>query len=346
MVQAKQALRLAMQDLSVNDRFNIVDFDSHYRPLFAQPKFATGNNIALGNRMIDRLQADGGTEMRGALQFALSQPGAEEYLQQIIFITDGSIGNEQELLSLIDQQLGDARLFTVAIGTAPNTYFMRKAARFGRGFYQAISDLNQVSEQMQLLTQRIKRPLLRDIKLEWAEGVEQYPARVPDLYAGEPIVVVTKSSSPVTKVKVAGQLASQRWTQSLQQTSVAKTEPKEKSQINTLWARAKIEHLMETLITAPQQLPQIREQVIALAIAHQLTSKFTSFVAVEQAVSRPEGARAKHENVPNLMPRGSTMIAPQTATAADLLKLLGVLCLCLAFFWRRGSEFRWPATME
>lgn len=346
MEQAKQALRHAMRDLSVNDRFNIVDFDSQFRPLFGQPRFATQDNLAFGSKMIDRLHADGGTEMLGALEFALGQPVSEGYLQQIIFITDGSIGNEQELLRLINERLGDSRLFTIAIGSAPNTYFMRKAAKFGRGFYLPISDVNQVREQMQLLTQRIKRPLLRDITIDWSHPVEQYPNRLPDLYAGEPIMVLVKSASPITKVKVSGQLASQKWTQTLQQAAQQSSDQPGQSHIDTLWARAKIEHLMESLLTAPQQLPQIRERVIALGLAHQLTSKFTSFVAVEKRISRPSGVNAKHKNVPNLMPRGSTMLAPQTATAADLLTLLGVLCLFLALCWRRGSEFRWPALME
>ena len=67
------------------------------------------------------------------LSMALDSPPTETHLRQVIFITDGSVGYEDELFSMIEQGLGAARLFTVGIGSAPNSWFMRKAAEAGRG---------------------------------------------------------------------------------------------------------------------------------------------------------------------------------------------------------------------
>ena len=77
--------------------------------------------------------------MRPAISRALNYPRSEAHLRQVIFITDGSVGNEQELFGLIERKLGKTRLFTVGIGSAPNSWFMRKAAEAGHGTFTLIS---------------------------------------------------------------------------------------------------------------------------------------------------------------------------------------------------------------
>ena len=100
---------------------------------------------------------------------------------------------------------------------------------------------------------------------------------------------------------------------------------------------------METLLARPEQHEQVREHVIKLGIQHGLATRYTSFIAVEQERSRPEEQSAKHENVPNLMPHGSTMAAPQTATPARLLQLLGSLMLVLGLLVKLAPQIRWPS---
>ena len=82
------------------------------------------------------------TEMASAIRAALEgQPELpENTLRQVVFITDGSVGNEDALFKLISDHLGPSRLFTVGIGSAPNSYFMRKAAQFGRGTFTYPAD--------------------------------------------------------------------------------------------------------------------------------------------------------------------------------------------------------------
>jgi Ca-activated chloride channel family protein len=133
--QAKKALSQALDGLSANDRFNIIEFNSITRALFHQSVAADAVNIAHARNFVQRLEANGGTEMRPALRLALDSARSESYLRQIVFITDGSVGNEEELYTMIESRLGSARLFTVGIGSAPNSWFMRKAAELGRGTF-------------------------------------------------------------------------------------------------------------------------------------------------------------------------------------------------------------------
>ena len=140
---------------------------------------------------MSKLRADGGTEMAGALAFALDGRDTPGFLRQVVFMTDGAVGNEDQLFKLIAQRLGSTRLFTVGIGSAPNSHFMTKAAQFGRGTFTYIGDLREVQDKMARLFAKIESPVLRDVSIRWPDGtpVETFPARVPDLYLGEPIVV-------------------------------------------------------------------------------------------------------------------------------------------------------------
>ncbi|MEJ2619578.1 MAG: VWA domain-containing protein [Candidatus Thiodiazotropha sp.] len=139
-------------------RFNLIAFNNRTESLFSNPQIANRANQQRAIDFIGRLQADGGTEMMPALQLALNQQAQAEPLRQIVFLTDGSVSNEQQLFTLIQDKLGDSRLFTVGIGSAPNSHFMQRAADFGRGSFSYIGDLSEVSTAMQALFTKLEHP--------------------------------------------------------------------------------------------------------------------------------------------------------------------------------------------
>ena len=128
---------------------------------------------------IDRLE----NEMLPALRAALidSDRGNTEEVRQIVFITDGSIGNEDELFAAIHDGLGRSRLFTVGIGSAPNAYFMTRAARQGRGTFTYMDDVTKVSEQSAKLFAALENPVMTDLEVKLPTGAaDVYPAPLPD----------------------------------------------------------------------------------------------------------------------------------------------------------------------
>ncbi|MFT5573741.1 MAG: Ca-activated chloride channel family protein [Cryomorphaceae bacterium] len=337
MRQAKTALNKGLDHLSPQDRFNIVDFDSDFSALFELSQNANSINLTRAQNMVDSLVADGGTEMVGALKFAIQQISDPSYLKQIVFITDGAIGNEAELFKLIATQLGDSRLFTVGIGSAPNAYFMNKAAKFGRGSYTTIHDQSQVQSKIAELFSKITKPVMRDVSLDWSHAVEQYPQRIPDLYAGEPITVLVKSAQPLGATVARGALLATPWEQTLSLNQI----PSEKTSadnLDTVWARAKVADVMDKLVTGELSQEDAKKGITELGIEHSIVTKFTSLVAVEQTPSKPKDLKAKQQNVPNLMPKGSAMPLPHTATPATLLTMLGSLMILLSAIFRRRQR--------
>lgn len=340
--QATFSLQYGLEQLRPGDRFNIVEFNNDARALFKQPQLASLENVQIASEFVNDLRADGGTNMRAALETALWQNADPAYLRQVIFITDGAVGNEESLFQLIHEELGDGRLFTVGIGSAPNSFFMRKAAEFGRGSFTYIANVSETHTRMSELFSKLHSPLSTDIQIHWPDGavVEAYPERVPDLYAGEPVLVAAKLDLLGGPIRVTGRTARRSWQREIQVASIGDDDG-----VATLWGRRKIEQLLDEKAAGGDE-SQIREQVLETALRHQILSPYTSFVAVEEQISRPQGADLAREAVANATPQGQspqTYAYPRTATRFQLSLLMGALLLMLSLLrWyhsRRGFAY-------
>jgi Ca-activated chloride channel family protein len=324
--QAKAAVGEALDRLTERDRFNIVEFNSVTRPMWPQALPATSANVQSARDWVARLQADGGTEMAPALTFALDGSETPGYLRQVVFMTDGGVGNEDALFKLIAQRLGASRLFTVGIGSAPNTHFMTKAAQFGRGTFTYVGDVREVHDKMAALFAKIESPVLQDVQVRWADGspVETFPERVPDLYLGEPVMLSAAAASFAGTVIVSGTLGTRPWSVALTPSSSPTA-----SGVGALWARAKIASLMDAMRQGGDA-EKLRTQVVAVALEHHLVSAYTSLVAVDVTPTAPAQA-TKTALVHAALPKGSGGGAiPQTDTSATLQLLLGLLALAAA----------------
>ncbi len=281
--------------------------------------------------------------MQAALSLALREPIDETYLRQIIFITDGAVGNEEGLFQFINAHLDGARLFTVGIGSAPNSWFMRKAAETGRGSFTIISALHEVGEKMDRLFRKLESPQVTNIDIQWPSGtvVDSYPSIVPDLYLGEPISVRARASSafrPGDAIRIAGNSMTGAWARDLELDIEAQSPG-----VAALWARARIAELLDKgRRGAPAD--ETRKAVVETALAHHLVSKYTSLVAVDKTPVRLAGEALKSEQVPNLMAHGQSASAifglPATATDAPWQRLTGMLILLFAFTLMFASTLR------
>mgnify|MGYP003644532952 FL=1 len=339
MVQAKASLQEAILKLNTKDSFNIIAFDDSVKLLFPDTNMASPRNIGQAQQFINNLQADGGTEMYRPLSQALVMAKAQQQtvkaIRQVIFITDGAVANEFELMQLLDGAQRNFRLFTVGIGAAPNGYFMKKAAQFGRGSYVFIKNNNEVQSQMSALMSKINHPAITNIDLMFDNQVHQevdvYPKRIADLYIGEPLQIAIKSKLPITSVQVMGDSAESPWYQ-----QVIIDDSHSSRGISTLWARRKIESLLDSLVTGADK-DQVKSEVISTSITHQTLSPYTSFIAVEKpAELLPLTAKNNENNAKRQMntlakAHENLMVAmPRTALGWHQQLLFGLLIMLLA----------------
>jgi len=364
MRQAKSALQLAITRLRSFDRFNVIEFDSTTNLLFPSSRFATAQNTFIAKNFVNRLTADGGTEMLSALQAALSADNEAGFIRQVIFLTDGSVGNEDQLFSYIKSNLGRSRLFTVAIGSSPNSHFMTKAAKFGRGTYTYIGKIAEVNQKMSELFSKLEKPVMQNLTINWPKGtdVEIWPKRLPDLYAGEPLIFtaritrqkntglikVSNNNNIGNKLLLEGKRNLQQWQMELDLNT-----NKQDAGVGVLWARNKIASIMDGILeyrnnSTSEVVKDLKNKIIKLALAHHLVSKYTSLVAVDTTPTRPVFEGLQVSALANSIPRGTAKRQvvqgqyAQTATAAQLHIVIGLmlLLLCALLLLRPGFIFK------
>jgi Ca-activated chloride channel family protein len=328
--QAKAALILALHRLTPADTFNVIRFNHRTDSLFAAPQAASAANVRAAERYVAAIRADGGTEMLPALERAFAPTEGAGRLRQVIFLTDGAVGNESRLFAAIRERLGDRRLFTIGIGSAPNSHFMREAARLGRGTFTYIGSPAEVQEKMVALFRKVEAPAVADITLELAGAAEAelLPAPIPDLYQGEPVVIALRARTLPAHVSVRGRTGSTAWAREVPIHAAV-----EGAGLSTYWACRKIAALLDQRSTDGTE-ESVRLAVIETALAYHLVSRYTSLVAVDVTPVRPADASLTSHALETNLPQGwdyaAVLGAGQGATPGALHLVLGLMALFAA----------------
>ncbi|WP_144207002.1 marine proteobacterial sortase target protein [Shewanella donghaensis] len=363
MEQAKQALLSALAGLRTEDKFNIIEFNHQVTKLSTTSLKVNSRNIGKANQFVQKLQANGGTEISMALSASLLMQGdsnqtmadkradsrtntraevnsyiasAANYLRQVIFITDGAVSNEQGLFKQIEADLGQSRLFTVGIGSAPNAHFMERAAMFGRGTYTYIGKTAEVKQKIDRLLQKIEQPVATDVKVTYQDGTvpDYWPAKIPDLYNEEPILVSFKSPSYNQQdIVISGVTHGEHWQLQLrqpQQASNMTDADVTRAGLDLLWANAQINAIEATQTRANSE--RIKQQVEALGMKYHLVTSQTSLVAVDKTPVNFTPEFNSDSQVKPHLPKGfkQSGVLPQTATSSRLDILIGLSFLLIA----------------
>ena len=187
---------------------------------------------------------------------------------------------------------------------------------------------------MSALFRKLESPVLTDVAVSWPGNTDAFPRQVPDLYAGEPIVVTAALDAPGGDVIVSGRRGDTPW-----QARVPLVADGIEPGIGVLWARAKIDALSDAMVGGASE-SDIRPAIVDVALAHHLVSRYTSLVAVDVTPSVPPGTLVTTSAVPTNLANGMSYDAvfgglPQTATPAPRMALVGLsLLLIAAVAWR------------
>jgi Ca-activated chloride channel family protein len=339
--QAKSSLIRALNQLRPEDYFNIIAFNNRHYTMTLKPVRASGENVTGGIEYVSALKADGGTEAQPALQHALTMFHQPDTMKMIIFITDGSVGNENDLISLVNQHIGESRLFAVGIGSAPNGHLLEKVSQSGRGAFTYISTIGDVEVKMGDLLSKIEKPALMDLVLDISDEAEILPDPIPDLFAGQPLIVFGRTKGLSRNRATLIGKASDGYFQLDMPLDLDTA--REQPAIPTLWARSKIANLMDEFRLGNKQ---VKQDIINLAVEHRLLTKFTSFVAVEHKIVNLGGKQSRSV-VPTELPEGwefdkvfgemkpmKPVVLPQTASNVPHTVLIGFILLSLGISMR------------
>ncbi|MEO1206368.1 MAG: marine proteobacterial sortase target protein [Pseudomonadota bacterium] len=300
--QARKSLLFGLKRLKPGDRFNVIRFDNTVDQVFAQPVLATTAHVTRAMAYVRAIAASGGTMMVPPMEMALRDHGTAPAgaVRQIVFLTDGAIGNEAQLMDMVASKRGRSRVFMVGIGSAPNSYLMSRIAELGRGTFLHIGSTDQVQARMTALFEKLESPAVTQLKLAF-DGVsaDVTPSMLPDLYRGEPLGVAAQVSGTVGTVKLTGLIGEQPWIVDL---------PLDKAVasvgISKLWARRKIRDAEIAARIGKLSREVSDREILDLALTHGLMSRLTSLVAVEKEISRPDDQPLTRAEIPLNLPKG------------------------------------------
>ncbi len=302
MEKAKEAMRLCLENMNPDDYFNIIKFSDAANGFAETSVPNTPTNLKKGLAFIDAMSGTGGTMMIEGIKASLDVPRDRKRRRIVLFMTDGYIGNENEILAAIKDKLGNARLFSFGVGSSVNRYLLDRMARIGRGQVTYCRQDEDPQAKIKLFYERIAKPYLMDIEIDWGglKVAEVFPQQIPDLFAAQPVIIhgrYTKPGSAVIKIK--GKVRGKPVTQSIR--VIFPAVAKSHDVIATLWARTKISYLSEQMYNNPDD--DIVEQITNIALRYKLMSQYTSFVAVSEEIRNVDG-RPQTVQVPVPIPEG------------------------------------------
>ncbi len=305
--QLRQFAEHVLDHLNPQDEFQLIAFNNQSRAFGPAPVPATSVNIEAGKQFIRRLKAGGGTKLLPALQLALGDGCDESTPPRYLFLmSDALVGNDHSILRYIqDPKFQDARVFPVAFGAAPNDYLTNRAAELGRGFSLQVTNQDNAPALASRFNELTSLPYMTDLQIDWG-GLsirDQVPARLPDLYAGKPLIVLGRyDQSGSETITLKGNVLGQSVQMDLELTLPAQ-EPSHDA-IPSVWARQRIRQIWNRDVG--NETAQGRSEITELGLRHQLVTQYTSFVAVEKELSEVPQGNLVSEVVPSMMPDGMT----------------------------------------
>jgi Ca-activated chloride channel family protein len=180
------------------DRFRLIDFSSDVRTFRDGFSTATRENIRAAERYLDQLDAEGSTNISGALDEALSSPIQSGRLPIVLFLTDGqpTVGERDPsvIASNVAKHRESRRLFTFGVGADLNVSLIEQLALEGRGTASFVRPEESVERAVGIVASRLTSPLVTDVRVR-ADGVrlrKMHPSGPVDIFAGEDLVILTR----------------------------------------------------------------------------------------------------------------------------------------------------------
>ncbi|HEY3481250.1 MAG TPA: VWA domain-containing protein, partial [Streptomyces sp.] len=319
--------------LTAADRFAVLTFDHEVESPTGLPDdalaTATDRHRFRAVQHLASVEARGGTEMVEPLQraAALLAGDAAERDRVLILVTDGQVGNEDALLSALGPRLTRLRVHTVGIDSAVNAGFLRRLAGAGGGHCELVESEDRLDAAMDAIHRRIGTALVTGLRLGAIGGLAEVdqnsvtPARLPDLFAGAPLVIAGRLGEGVASVRArtrSGEpgivITGQASDGSAWRRRVAAVETTD-ADLAQFWARGRIRDLEDEYLSTYQGQADIERAIVATSVGYGVLSCFTAFVAVDTRVVN-EGGVTKRVTQPVDLPHGWADEAPVFLEAA------------------------------
>ena len=289
MVAARRAMAKMVDSLTPQDRFLVYAFDDRIETPPGEGQSlapATDRRRFQAAEFLGRVDARGGTEMAKPLDVAaneLLRDGADGGRDRIlVLVTDGQVGNEDQLLRTLAPRLKTIRVFTLGVDRAVNAAFLKRLSDLGGGTSELVESEERLDDVMDRVHRHIGTPVLTDLRLEPA-GLRFIPgsltpSRLPDLFAGTPLQILGRYRGPaVGAIAVQARDASGgAWSTEV----VARRDPSPVAGV--VWARGRLRDLEDRYAVGGDRA-ELEKEITGLSLRFGVLCRFTAFVAVDRS---------------------------------------------------------------
>jgi Ca-activated chloride channel family protein len=292
--QAKGALNFVLDNLNDEDRFNIIAFSTSTRP-YARDLVPAGER-GEARDFVDRLEANGSTDINRALLEALAMSGTAGRPTIIIFLTDGLPTVGELDVDRIIGNVGDAapknvRIFPFGVGYDVNTTLLDSIAQNQRGASGYVRPEEAIDEKVSAFYAKVSTPLLANLAVDFGQidVTDVYPYPLPDLFAGTQLVVVGRyHDGGDTTITLQGDVNGNAQKFSYDEVSFHREGGDEF--IARLWATRKIGYILQQIRLHGEEKELVNE-IVDLSIRYGIITPYTSFLVEETDRALTEGGR-------------------------------------------------------
>ena len=279
-VHAREAAADIIRRLGNQDRLNVLAFDDDVEPLFTRPQAVNAEVRADALEFVARLSPGGGTDIAFALRRALE--GQEEGAARprvVIFLTDGQSA-PGPALDVAQRDERDVRVFAVGLGSGVNRALLSRLSAIKRGTFTFIDRASMIESEVGHLYAQIARPLLVGVSLEVEGAVasQLYPRSMPDLFVDDELVVTGRFRGDQPSFVLRGTLGGRPVEV---RTTAAPEASGRRPWVGRRWATRRVDHLLEEIELGGDR-PELREEVVSLALAYDFVTPFTAFLAIPE----------------------------------------------------------------
>lgn len=295
-LETKKAVIECLKNLDEGDRFNIIAFESEFEAMNISSLEYNEENLQKAINYVSRLQPMGGTEILDPIKFALYEKNQDKV---ILLFTDGQVGNENEIIKFVEDNIGKSRIFPFGIDTNVNTSFIKDLAKVGNGKAELIQPNERIDDKIIRTFARIQTPLLEDLKIDYGKNKLLDEIREEKcLFNYEFFNLFAKVENLEDDIQLKGKILDKEYIWKINKDGIFSTNV----DLELLFAKQEIERLEDYILNTHgrEKRENYKNMIIELSEKYNINSKYTSFITVyerdEKLIAVPKYQRTKLSN--------------------------------------------------
>lgn len=274
--ETKRAVIECLKQLDVGDKFNIIPFESQFEAMNIKSIEYNEENMKKAIEYINKLKPLGGTEILNPIKFALYEKEKDKI---ILLFTDGQVGNENEIIKFVENNVNRSRIFPFGIDTNVNSSFIKQLAKAGNGKAELIQPNEKIDDKIIRTFARIQTPLLEELTIDYGNN------RVIDeireekcLFNYEFFNVFAKIEKLQDDIQLKGKILDKEYVWKINRESINNTDV----DLEVLFAKQEMDRLEDYIINTydNEKIENYKKMIIELSEKFNINSKYTSFITV------------------------------------------------------------------